>query len=270
MEYWIEQGRNLIVDHGPAVVVAIAILILGWIGAKIATAVLRRILGRSKLEATITNFVCRIFYYAALVFVLITAAGQVGIPTGSFIAVIGAAGLAIGFALQGSLSNFAAGVMLIVFRPFKIGDVVEIAGEIGSIKEIHVFSTTLLRGDNKRVSIPNSNVTNGNIVNYTVEGKLRVDMIFGIGYGDDIRKAKEIIEGILATDERVLKDPGVTIAVAELADSSVNLAVRPWTVPGDYWAVKFATTEAVKLAFDKEGISIPFPQRDVHMHQVAA
>ena len=269
MEYWIERGKDLIATWGPQVVAAIVILILGWFAAKLIRGVVKRVAGRAKLDPTVTSFVAALAYYLALVVVLIAAAGRLGIPTGSFIAVIGAAGLAIGFALQGSLANFAAGVMLITFRPFKIGDVVEVAGEIGSVKEISMFSTTVLRGDNKRVTIPNGNITGGNIVNYTVEGKLRIDMIFGIGYGDDIKKAKEIIEGILAADERILKDPAPTIAVAELADSSVNFAVRPWSKPGDYWGVKFDVTEAVKLAFDKEGISIPFPQQDVHMHQAA-
>ncbi|MHC4840871.1 MAG: mechanosensitive ion channel family protein [Planctomycetota bacterium] len=270
MEYWIDKAREIGEAWGPQVLAAFAVLILGWIGAKIATSIFGKILKRAKLDKTISSFASKFFYYAAMTFVLISAAGQLGIATGSFIAVIGAAGLAVGFALQGSLGNFASGVMIIMFRPFRIDDVVEVGGETGKVKEIHIFSTTLLRPDNKRVMVPNGNITSGNIVNYTVEGKLRVDMVFGIGYGDDIKKAKQILQDILNADERIMKNPAPLIAVAELADSSVNFAVRPWTKTDDYWGVKFDVTEAVKLAFDKEGISIPFPQTDVHLHKSEA
>jgi small conductance mechanosensitive channel len=200
---------------------------------------------------------------------VITALGKLNVPTASFVAVIGAAGLAVGFAMQGSLGNFASGVMLILFRPFRVGDYVEAGGTSGSVEEIQVFATTLKTPDNKKIVVPNAAITAANIVNYSAKPVRRVDMVFGIGYGDDIAKAKQIISDILAKDDRVLRDPEPTIAVCELADSSVNLAVRPWVNTPDYWGVLFDVTEAVKLEFDKQGVSIPFPQQDVHMHQVA-
>ena len=270
MEYWIDRAKDLAANWGPQVIASLVILFVGWIVAKIATSVVSKLLKRAKVDETIANFTSKFFYYGAVAFVFITAAGRLGIPTGSFVAIIGAAGLAVGFALQGSLGNFAAGVMIILFRPFKIGDVVEVSGETGCVKEIHVFSTTILRPDNKRVMIPNGNVTAGNIVNYSAEGKLRVDMQFGISYDDSIKDAKKIIEDILKANKKILEDPAPLIAVAELGDSSVNFAVRPWAATGDYWSVLFETTEAVKIAFDENKISMPYPQTDVHLHKVEA
>jgi small conductance mechanosensitive channel len=203
-----------------------------------------------------------------MVFVIIAAINTLGVQTTSFIAVIGAAGLAIGFALQGSLANFASGVMLIIFRPFKAGDFVEAGGTSGAVEAIHIFNTVLKTPDNKKVIIPNSKVTGDNIVNYSAKDTRRVDLVFGIGYEDDIRKAKQTLEQIVASDERVLKDPAPTIAVSELGDSSVNFVVRPWVNTADYWSVYFDLTEKVKLTFDDQGISIPFPQTDVHLHKV--
>ncbi|MHC4695766.1 MAG: mechanosensitive ion channel family protein [Planctomycetota bacterium] len=201
--------------------------------------------------------------------VVISAVQKLGVPTTSFVAVVGAAGLAVGFALQGSLANFAAGVMVIIFRPFKAGDFVEAGGVSGAVEEVQIFATVLKTPDNKRVIVPNSAITGGTITNYSANETRRVDLVFGIGYGDDIKKAKDALEDILAQDERVLKDPTATIAVAELADNSVNLVVRPWVKTLDYWDVLFDVTEAVKQRFDAENISIPFPQRDLHLHQVA-
>jgi small conductance mechanosensitive channel len=203
-----------------------------------------------------------------MTFVIVAAIGTLGVQTTSFVAVLGAAGLAVGFALQGSLSNFAAGVMLIVFRPFKAGDYVEAGGTAGSVQEVSIFTTVMKTPDNKKVIIPNSQITGGSITNYSAMETRRVDMVFGIGYGDNIKQAKDTLEQILAADERILKDPAPTIAVSELADSSVNFVVRPWVKTADYWAVYFDLTEKVKLTFDEKGISIPFPQQDVHMHQV--
>jgi small conductance mechanosensitive channel len=192
------------------------------------------------------------------------------VETTSFIAILGAAGLAVGFALQGSLSNFAAGVMLIIFRPFKSGDFIEAGGTIGVVEAIQIFNTVLRTPDNKMVIVPNSNITGGNITNYSAKEDRRIDMVFGIGYDDDLKKAKEILERLISEDSRILKDPAPTVAVSELADSSVNFVVRPWVKTSDYWAVYWDFTEKVKLTFDAEGISIPYPQQDVHMHQVAA
>ena len=183
--------------------------------------------------------------------------------------IIAAAGLAVGFALQGTLGNFAAGVMLIVFRPFKIGDFIEAGGVTGTVEEIQIFCTIIKTGDNKKVIVPNSDIGGGTITNYSAKPTRRVDMVFGIGYEDDIKKAKQVLERILKADERILKDPAPVIAVSELADSSVNFVVRPWVKSSDYWGVFWDTHETVKVEFDKEGISIPFPQQDVHMHQVA-
>ncbi len=263
-----ERGEEWVLDYGPNIIAALLIVLIGWFAAKIATAIVRKLLIRAKLDETIASFMSRIVHVGLLCIVAITALGRLGVATGSFIAIIGAAGLAVGFALQGSLSNFAAGVMLIMFRPFKIGDVVEVGGETGKVKEIHVFSTMVLRPDNKLVTIPNSNITGGNIVNYTTEGTLRVDMVFGIGYDDDIKKAKGILEELVKDDDRILAEPAPQVALSELADSSVNFVVRPWTKTADYWGVKFDFTEKVKLRFDAEGISIPYPQTDVHLHKV--
>ncbi|MBR9984748.1 MAG: mechanosensitive ion channel, partial [Desulfosarcina sp.] len=193
--------------------------------------------------------------------------GQLGIQTTSFIAIIGAAGLAVGLALQGSLSNFAAGFLLIIFRPFKVGDLVEAAGVFGVVEVIQIFTTQLKTADNKTVIVPNAKLTDDNIVNWTVKGTRRVDMVFGIGYDDDIDKARSLMANIIAEDGRILKSPEPQISVSELADSSVNFVVRPWVKVEDYWGVHFDLTEKIKKAFDANGVSIPFPQRDIHVYQ---
>ena len=192
---------------------------------------------------------------------------RLGIETTSFVAVIGAVGLAIGFALQGSLSNIAAGVMIIIFRQIKVGDFIEGGGSVGSVETVGIFSTTLNTPDNKVIYVPNSKLVGDNIVNYSTKGTRRVDMVFGIGYEDDIDKARNIITEILSQDERILQDPPMKIAVSELADSSVNFIARPWVNAADYWNVYFETTEKVKKQFDAEGISIPYPQRDIHVYE---
>ena len=217
------------------------------------------------IDQTLVKFTGNLTYIALLIFVILAAIGQLGIQTTSFIAVMGAAGLAIGLALQGSLANFAAGFLMIMFRPFKVGDVIEGAGVVGKVEEIQIFTTKIVTPDNKTVIIPNAKLTEDNIVNWTVKGTRRVDMVFGIGYGDDIDEAREIIKDVFAQDNRILKEPTVQIAVSELADSSVNFVVRPWVKSDDYWNVYFDTTEKVKKSFDAKGVSIPFPQRDVHI-----
>jgi small conductance mechanosensitive channel len=224
-------------------------------------------MNKRQVDPTVISFVANLTYIALLVFVVLAALGQLGIQTTSFIAVIGAAGLAIGLALQGSLANFAAGFLMIIFRPFKVGDYIEGAGTAGTVEAIQIFTTQLRTPDNKTVIIPNGSLTSDNITNWSVKGTRRVDLVMGIGYEDDIDKAKSIMGDILAKDERVLKDPPPQIAVVELADSSVNFVVRPWVKAEHYWAVHFDTTEAIKKSFDAQGISIPFPQRDVHMYQ---
>ena len=266
----IDRFRDALAALGPNVIAAALILVIGWWGAKLARRLLRGTLTRAKTDATLVAFLGNLVYMLALTLVVIAALGRLGVNTSSFVAVIAAAGLAIGFALQGSLANFAAGVMLIFFRPFKVGDYVEAGGVSGTVEEIQIFATALKTPDNKAVVVPNSSITSGNIVNYSAKPTRRVDLVMGIGYGDDIKRAKEVLEKIVAEDDRVLKDPAPTIAVLELADSSVNFAVRPWVRTPDYWSVYFDLTERIKLEFDKRGISIPFPQRDVHLHEVAA
>ncbi len=260
---------NAGVEYAPKVGVALAILILGWIVAKFVRRMLRRIMRKARMDDTLAGFLSNILYGMLLVFVVIAALSHLGIETNSFVAILGAAGLAVGFALQGSLSNFAAGVMLILNRPFKTGDHVEIAGIEGDIAEISIFSTMIDTKDNKRVIIPNAEITAATITNYSTHNKRRVDLVMGIGYEADIKQAKEILTEICASHPKALKDPAPTIAVLELADSSVNFMVRPWCHPNDYWDVYCDITESVKLAFDKAGISIPFPQQEVHMRQIA-
>lgn len=254
--------------YGIKIVMALVIFIVGkWIVKKLS-GLIESLMEKKEVDPAIRNFAGSIIYYALLIFVCIAALGQLGIQTASFVAIVGAAGLAVGLALQGSLSNFAAGVLLLIFRPFKVGDFVEVAGTSGVIQSIQIFTTELNTPDNKKVVVPNGGIISGNIVNYSANDTRRVDLVFGIGYSDDIDKARQVIEGILKADKRVLEIPEATVAVVELADSSVNFVCRPWVATADYWAVYFDITEAVKKAFDNSGISIPFPQQDVHMHQI--
>jgi small conductance mechanosensitive channel len=208
--------------------------------------------------------------WALIIFVVIAALGQLGIQTASFVAIVGAAGLAIGLALQGSLANFAAGVLILIFRPFEVGDFVEVAGVSGAVQNIQIFTTELHTPDNKKVIVPSGGVISGNITNYSANNTRRVDLVFGIGYSEDIDVAKTLLQTVLAAEPKVLQDPEPTIGVVELADSSVNLVCRPWVNTADYWDVYFNVTEAVKKALDAGGISIPFPQRDLHLHHVNA
>lgn len=249
------------------ILIALTIFLIGQMVAKLIARVLGKVLSHTKLDKILVNFIQSLVNALLLVFVIVAALDQLGVNTNSVIAVLGAAGLAIGLALQGSLQNFAAGFMLLIFRPFKGGDFVEAAGTAGIIDKIGIFSTTLHTGDNKLVIIPNGSIYSSNIINYSAMGTRRIDMVFGIGYGDDMKKARDIITQVVAADERVLKDPETLIAVGELGASSVNFYVRPWVKAEDFWDVKFALTEAIKQAFDDNGISIPFPQMDVHMRK---
>ena len=261
-----EQAPVFLITYGTQLLMALLILFIGrWLARLVSNAIVNG-MNKKDVDTTISKFVGSLSYTALLAFVIIAALGQLGIQTASFVAIVGSAGLAIGFALQGSLSNFAAGVLLIVFRPIRAGDFVEVAGEAGVIEEVGIFCTLMKSGDNKVITIPNSNVMGGNITNYSMKPTRRIDMVVGIGYDADIRKAKAVLENIMASEERVLKDPAVTIGVAELGDSSVNFVVRPWVNSADYWPTKFDLLETIKLRFDEEGISIPFPQMDVHMH----
>jgi len=266
---WAERAHQLALEHGPRLVAAIVILLLGWFLARLVTGVQRRALARTKVEPTLANFVTKLSYVALMALVAIAAVSKLGVETASFVALLGAAGFAVGFALQGSLGNFAAGVMLMIFRPFRAGDFVEAAGTTGTVQEVGIFATIFTTPDNKKVIVSNSAITSGNITNYSAMPTRRIDLVFGISYGDDMRKAKDILRRVVAAEPRVLADPPVQIAVSELGDSSVNLVCRPWVATADFWAVRFALIEAAKEAFDAEGVTIPFPQRDVHVHQVA-
>jgi small conductance mechanosensitive channel len=256
-------------DYGPKVIAALAIFIIGRMAVSIVTGFVRRLMRRSEVDETLIKFVCSLTKFALLMFVIIASLGALGIQTTSLVAIMGAAGLAVGLALQGSLSNFAAGVLLILFRPFKAGDFIEAGGAMGSVESIQIFNTIMTSPDNRQIIVPNSQITGGTITNFSAHDTRRIDMVFGIGYDDDIKKTKETLERIAAADSRILKDPKVTVAVSELADSSVNFVVRPWVKSEDYWDVLFDFHEKVKLEFDAAGISIPFPQTDVHLYKQA-
>ncbi len=265
-----EQATHWALTYGPKLVGAVVILVVGLWLARLLTGLTRRLLERREIDPTLVTFGSNLLHAALVTFVAIAALGQIGVQTTSLIAVIGAAGLAVGLALQGSLANFAAGVMILVFHPFRAGDVIEGAGVIGVVEELHIFTTQLRTGDNKTVFVPNGKLMGDNITNYSRKGTRRLDLVVGVGYQDDIRRVKEVLQGLLAEDKRVLAEPAPTVAVLELGDSSVNFAVRPWVAVGDYWDVYFDTLEKVKLRFDAEGISIPFPQRDVHLYRQEA
>lgn len=265
VESLIEKLREATVAWGPDLIAALAILVLGWLATKLVTVVVRRSLSKAEVDTILVRFVGNMVSMVGMALVVIATLGKLGVNTTSFAAMIAAAGLAIGLAFQGTLSNFASGVLLIVFRPFSVGDFVEAGGVSGKVEEVQVFTTVLNTPDNKRVIVPNSQVMGGSITNYSANGTRRVDMLFGIAYEDDIARGKEILAEILRADDRVLDDPEPAIFLAELADSSVNLACRPWVNGDDYWGVMADTTEKAKLAFDAAGLSIPFPQTDVHV-----
>lgn len=254
------------VEYGIPLIKAIATLVIGiWIIKTIRRTV-RKGLAKSKIDESLQPFLVSLLYNALLVLLVLTALSTLGVQMTSFVAIIGAAGLAVGLSLQGTLQNFAGGVIILIMRPFKVGDFIEGGGHMGVIKEIQIFNTIMSTGDNKRVIIPNGGLSNASITNYSAEDKRRVDMVFGIGYGDDIKKAKDILVKLCEEDERVLKEPAFRVDVSSLGDSSVNFNVRPWVNTPDYWDVFWGFQEKVKLTFDKEGISIPFPQRDVHIY----
>ncbi len=265
MEEIIQKLPDYLITYGLKIIAAVAIFLIGRWVAKLLSRLFERLLLRSNVDETLASFVRNLSYYLILLFVIIAAVDKIGIKTTSLVAVMGAAGLAIGLALQGALSNFAAGVLLILFKPFRVGDFVEAAGTLGTVEEIKIFNTVLNHPDNRRIILPNAQITGAKIVNFTAIDKRRVDMVFGISYNDDIGKAKDILLNLVRSDSRVLKDPEPVVAVSELADSSVNLVCRPWTKPGDYWGVYFDTMEKGKVDLEKAGISIPFPQSDVHL-----
>ena len=265
----IEQVTELVIQYGIKLALALAIYIIGkWIVGIISNALQKNMNARN-VDPTITKFVGSIAYYLMFAFVVIAALGQLGVQTASVVAIMGAAGLAVGFALQGTLSNFAAGVMMILLRPIKVGDFVSVAGESGTVSEVAIFATTLLTGDNKTVIISNSSVMGGNITNFSTQDTRRVDLVVGVGYGSNIEQVKNELQAIADAEGRILHDKGTTIGVSELADSSVNLVFRNWVKSADYWGVYFDLNERIKVRFDEVGIEIPFPQMDVHSDKAA-
>ncbi len=252
-------------EFGLSLFTALAIFVIGRWVAKALSRGLRKVLQAQKVDKILETFVSNIVYWLLMAFVIIAAITELGVKTTSFIAVVGAAGLAIGLAMQGSLSNFAAGVLIVLFRHYKVGDYIEAGGVGGSVMAVQILTTTLKTPDNKTIIIPNSQIMNGIITNYSANDTRRVDMTFGVGYDDDIDKVRTAIKEVIEADPRVHKEPAPVIVVGALADSSVNFNVRPWVNTSDYWPVYWDLTEAIKKRFDKEGISIPFPQRDVHI-----
>ena len=265
VEKWTQVGMDLATNYGLKIIAAIVVWIVGsWIIKKIIGAA-RKIMNKGNYDESLQKFLLNLCNWALKILLIITLLGTLGVPTTSFAAVIAAAGLAIGLALQGSLGNFAGGVLLMIFKPIKIGDLIEAQGEIGVVKEIEIFTTKLTGLSNKEIIIPNGSLSNGNIVNYTTEGTRRVDLVFGVDYASDIKKTKEVLMGVLTAHPLVLKDPAPAVTVSELADSSINFATRPWCKTEDYWTVFFDVTEQTKEALDAAGIEIPYPhQVEIH------
>ena len=264
MEAIMNQLQNWVLTYGLNVVAAIVILIVGRMVAGMIRSLIKRGMRKGDLDEGLIGFVGNLAYFGVIIMVVIAALAKFGIQTASFVAIIGAAGFAVGFALQGSLANFASGVMILMFRPFKVGDFVEAAGISGSVKQIGVFATTVHTPDNVRIIVPNGQIYGGIIKNYSANETRRVDLLIGIGYGSSIEAATQTILRLISADERTLKDPEPMVAVSELADSSVNLVVRAWVDADDYWPTKFDLTRKIKETFDQESIEIPFPQTVVH------
>lgn len=266
----IEQAPEFFMTYGLKALAAIVIFIIGKYLAGVAKRVTVKVLNSRKVDATVVSFVGNLAWALVFVFTIIATLGQVGVQTASLVAVIGAAGLAVGLALQGSLSNFASGVLMVLFRPCRVGDFIEAAGVAGVVDEITIFSTRLRTGDNKIIIAPNSAIMNGTITNYSALEKRRIDLTIGVSYTADIATTKKVIADVLDNNQSVLKDPGYTIGLAELADSSINFVVRPWVSTGDYWPTRFELLEQIKNALDAAEIEIPFPQMDLHVKEVPA
>lgn len=258
---------EIVASYAFSLLMALLIFVIGkWAVNKVVKLlgkVLRKVKG---MDETLIKFLENIVYYALMIVVMLTALGKLGVETTSFLAILGAAGLAIGLALKDSLGNFASGVMIILFKPFKVGDLVTAAGVTGSVSEVGIFNSVFITADNQKIIVPNGAITSGTITNVNALDTRRVDLVVGISYDDDIKKAKDILTSIISSNEKVILDKGITVAVSELADSSVNFVVRAWVNTPDYWDVKFGLTESIKTTFDKEGITIPYPQQDVYHH----
>jgi small conductance mechanosensitive channel len=261
MEKYLEKAQTLFADYAPKIVTALAILIIGLFVISLLVKMSRKVMKKAGVDLTLQKFLGNLLGWALKILLIVTVISQLGVETTSFAAILAAAGLAVGLALQGSLANFAGGVLIMIFKPFKLGDLVEAQGEIGVVKEIEIFTTKLTGLSNKEIIIPNASLSNGNIVNYTTEGTRRVDLTIGVSYDADIKQTKEVLLNVLTSHPKVLKDPAPGVTVSELADSSVNFAVRPWCNTEDYWDVYFEVTENVKLELDKAGIEIPYPHQ---------
>lgn len=267
MSVYVAKLQEFAVEFSLNLLAAVAIWVIGRWAAKLTSKLVKRLLARKQVDVIVINFLSTTLYYALLAFVVIAALNRLGIQTASFIAVLGAAGLAIGLALQGSLSNFAAGFLMVFFRPFSIGDFIEGGGTMGTVDSITLLTTTLLTPDNKVIIVPNAKLNNDNITNFNVRGDRRMDLVIGVSYDADTQQVKEILLEEISKESRFLKEPAPTVGLLELADSSVNFAVRPWVKADNYWPVLFEFQENVKRRLDEEGISIPFPQQDVHVFQ---
>lgn len=261
-----EAIMDFVLQYGPKVIGAIITLIVGFIVIGIVVGFVNKTMERRGVDPSLTPFLKSILSIILKVALVLTVIGILGVEVTSFVAILGAAGLAVGLALQGTLQNFAGGVMILLFKPFKVGDVIDAAGYIGSVREIQIFNTIMKTPDNKTIIVPNGQLANSSMTNYSTEPRRRVDWTIGIAYGDDVDKAKEVIRKLIDADSRILQDPEPFIAVSELADSSVNFAVRVWVESGDYWGVFFDMNEQVYKTFGQEGLNIPFPQMDVHVH----
>jgi small conductance mechanosensitive channel len=261
----LEKIQTLGIDFGIKAVIALVIFYVGRTIARLLVKGVRKVMQAQDSDQILVSFVSSLTYWAIMTFVIIAAIGQIGVQTTSLIAIMGAAGLAIGLSLQGSLANFAAGVLIVMFRPYRVGDFVEAAGVAGSVVQVQILTTVLKTGDNKQIVIPNGQIMGSIITNYSANETRRVDLTIGVGYGDDLDKVRSTLQDLIDADERILKDPASLIAVSELGDSSVNFVVRTWVNSADYWGVYFGLTEAIKKRFDQEGISFPYPQQDVHL-----
>lgn len=265
---WFVANSDLFVQYGVNIISALIILFIGNIVVKAISNSVSKVLEKKQMDPAVVHFIGSLVRYLLFVIVLIAALGRVGVQTASVVAVIGAAGLAVGLALQGSLSNFAAGVLIVAFRPFKAGDYVEINGVAGSVESIQIFQTILTTPDNKMIVVPNSSVIGGAITNYSRHATRRIDYVIGVSYKADLKKTKEVITRVLEAETRLLQTPAPTVGVVALADSSVNFVVRPWVKTDDYWAVYFDLLQAIKEGLDEAGIEIPFPQMDVHLNKL--
>lgn len=264
---YIQFGREWVLANGPNLIAAIAIVVFGrWLVQWVAI-LIRKALTKSGMDLTLIHFLEKLVFYTLLIAIFIAAADQVGIKTTSFLAILGAAGLAVGLALKDSLSNFASGVMLILFTPFKVGDAVTAGGVSGSVVRIDIFHTIINTWDNQKIIVPNSKITSDIITNINANPTRRIDLTIGIGYDDDVAEAKSILQQLVQEDPRILVDPKPQIALAEFGDSSINIVVRPWVATHEYWNVRFDLLDRIKQVFDERNITIPYPQRDVHLYQ---